>query len=466
MRKNKTFIPSNSLKSTGLERFAFAFGQVAINIVWLLPGTFLTMYYTDSVGLSTAFMGTMMLICRIFDGFTDIAFGAILDKTKTRWGKARPWILWLGIPTVLSVVALFLVPTSWGEGAKNAYVFITYFFMTSVTYTGINIAGNAILPRFSLTANDRAVTSVIGTLCSLVLIVAMNMIVPGFVENHGGFASQSAWLQIVLIVSVIASVGFILMFLLIKEKVPLDVTASTEGPAADTKKGNIKDVITNKYFLVSLGIFLCANIITGTQAIQLYYARDVFGDANLFGIMSLIGMAPMLVFMPFVPALFKKFGKRNTMMAGYIVSIIALVAMLLNPRNVVWYFVFAFIRGIGTTPATTAVGTLAGDVVDFTHWKNGVRSEGIAVSVQSIGAKLGTGIGSAVLGWMLSWGGYNAALTAQSGKTQTAIIIVTIGLPLLVTLLNIVLLLLWDIEKYKPEVEAFIAKNVAKENEL
>jgi GPH family glycoside/pentoside/hexuronide:cation symporter len=448
---------ANDLKSTKHEKVFFSFGQIAINIVWMLPGSFLTLYYTDSVGLSAAFLGTMMLICRIFDGLSDVLFGMILDKTRTRWGKARPWILFLAVPTVLSLIALFAVPTAFGENAKNVYVFITYFLMTVVTYTGINIAGNAILPRFSLTSQDRSVAIVIGTILSLVTILSMNMVIPIVIESSGGYGSQSAWMKVVLFVSAIALIGFAFLFFGVKERIPLDSLSEKSAVRKQSITEGLRTLLSNRYFYLSLAIFLANNILTGTQGIGIYYARDVFGNASLFGIMSMIGMFPMILFMPFVPMLFKKFGKRNTISAGTLLSIIAAIMMLLNPKNAVWYFIFAFIRGIGSTPMTTAVGTLAGDVVDYNQWKTGLRTEGIAVSVQSIGAKLGTGLGSALLGWILAWGGYNSALETQSASTTNAMIAIGLATPLFVYISLFIILCFWNIEKYQADIMAFIA---------
>jgi GPH family glycoside/pentoside/hexuronide:cation symporter len=449
---------TQNIKSTKSEKICFGLGQVAVNIVWMLPGSFLTLFYTDNVGLSAAFLGTMMLSCRIFDGFSDVLFGAILDKTKTRWGKARPWILFMAVPTVLSLIALFTVPMASRENIKNIYVFITYFVMTVITYTIINIAANAMLPRFSLTSQDRSVVIVIGTILALITILSMNMFIPGFIEANGGYGNRNAWMKVVLFVSTIALIGFTFMFFGVKERLPIDTVNEKGAIEKKSTKESLKILLSNRYFILSLVIFLINNILTGTQGIGIYYARDVFGNANTFGLMSMIGMIPMILFMPIVPMLFIKYGKRNTISAGALLAVIANVLILFNPKNIVWYLIFAFIRGIGSTPMTTAVGTLAGDVVDFNHWKNGLRTEGIAVSVQSVGAKVGTGLGSALLGWILAWGGYNSTLVTQATSTINSMIIIGVIIPLVVYIFQFVILCFWDIERYQADIMVFIAK--------
>ena len=158
MSKNKVKDP---LTSTTLEIILYGLGDVGVNIIWALPSSFLMLYYTDSVGISAAYIGTMMLICRLFDGVSDILMGVIIDKTHTKWGKARPWLLFMGLPLIVSVFLTFHVPGSWSENAQKVYSFVTYFVMSVICYTAVNLAYHSMLPRFSLTSQDRSVTSVI-----------------------------------------------------------------------------------------------------------------------------------------------------------------------------------------------------------------------------------------------------------------------------------------------------------------
>lgn len=126
-------------------------GDVGVNLVWTLPSSFLMLYYTDSVGISAAYIGTIMLICRLFDGFSDVLMGVVIDKTHTRWGKARPWLMLMTLPMLLSIYFTFKVPT--GEvGMQKAYTFISYFIMSVICYTAVNLSYHSMLPRFSLTS--------------------------------------------------------------------------------------------------------------------------------------------------------------------------------------------------------------------------------------------------------------------------------------------------------------------------
>ena len=128
------------------EKLAFAVGDGGCNFVWTTIGSFLTLYYTDSVGISAAVIGTIMLLTRLLDGITDLGMGAVIDRTRTRWGKARPWVLWSAVPMGLGLVLLFNVPGSLSGSGKIAYAAVTYTLMAAVIYTACNLSYNTLCP--------------------------------------------------------------------------------------------------------------------------------------------------------------------------------------------------------------------------------------------------------------------------------------------------------------------------------
>ena len=142
-RKNDLIGKSTSFS----EKVLYGLGDVGVNLIWILPSSFLTMYYTDSALLGASFVGTMMLICRLFDGISDIFMGMIIDKTKTKFGKARPGLVFMGAPLILSVVLAFYVPAGISGGAKQVYSFVTYFIMSVICYTAVNLAYHSMLPN-------------------------------------------------------------------------------------------------------------------------------------------------------------------------------------------------------------------------------------------------------------------------------------------------------------------------------
>lgn len=447
----------NPLNSTPWEKFCYGMGDVGVNLVWTLPSSFLMLYYTDSVGISAAYIGTMMLICRLFDGFSDVLMGVIIDKTHTRWGKARPWLILMTIPMQLSIYFTFKVPAA-GVGMQKVYIFLSYFIMSVICYTAVNLSYHSMLPRFSLTSQDRASVSALRSIFALIVSVVVATITPMLLAGFGGSTSQAAWSKLNLIYCVVAFVAIMITFSQVKEKKLLDENEQSKQaePAVPLKEA-VKILLSTRYFYISVFLFLSFYISNGTSGIMIYYARDVLGNENLMGLLSMSGMVPLLLAMPFVPALFKKFGKQKPMFVGMIISALCAFLMLLNPKNLMFYVGLSIVKSLASAPVMSAMYTFAGDIVDFNQWKHGIRTEGIATSVNSIGMKLGTGLGSALLGWMLAWGKYDAALAEQPSSAITAMIIVAIVIPALVSLASAVLLYFWDMEKYQPEIIAYLS---------
>lgn len=445
------------LQTTWKERICYGIGDMGVNLVWILPSSFLMLYYTDGAGMSAAFIGTMMLICRLFDGVSDIIMGIIIDKTHTKLGKARPWLLFMSLPLMISVFLAFSVPGSLSATGKNIYSFITYFLMSVVCYTAVNLSYHAMLPRFSLTSQDRSVVSVIRSVFSLVVTILVSTITTILLSSFGGETSQKAWTTIVIIYAVIAELAIILTCCAIKEKTDI-LEMQTKTQAKTSLGESVKYLLSSRYFYISVYIFFAFYIANGTSGIMVYYARDVLGNADLMGLLSLSSILPIMIASPFCPSLFKRFGKRNTMLIGMIVSALASALILVDPRNLILYLILSVIKSCGSAPLMSAMYTMAGDIVDYTQWKHGVRTEGIATSVNSIGMKLGTGLGSAILGWMLAWGKYDRTLTIQPDSAIAAMIFVSVVLPIFIYGTAAIVLMFWNLEKYQEEITDYLIK--------
>lgn len=451
------------LKSTKREKLFYAIGNIG-NCSWLLTSSFLSMYYTDSVYLSAAFMGTMMLICRIFDGVSDLIMGTIVDKTRTRFGKARPWLLFLMLPLNICVFLMFRVPGGFSEQGKNIYALVTYFLVTVVLYTGINIAYQSLLPRFSLSVQDRNITNVIRTAVDIIATIIFSMVVPIIIEKNGGYSSQVGWSKVALIFCTVSVISYFICFLGIKEKIPLDEgTSSTDN--GKIKEG-LKILLTSRYFYISAFTATTFAIVGGTTGVNIYFARYILGNDSLYSLMSVISFGPMMLALPFIPTLFKKFGKRKTMVVGLIIAVIGGSLNFIDPYSAPLYFATAFVRSFAGAPLTASILTLPGDVVDYNHWKHGIRIEGLTTSANSIGTKVGTGLGAGILGWLLAYSGYDASLAAQPGAALNAIIFCAIGMPVIVMAIACVLVMFWNMEKYQDEITAFMTEQQSHSQEI
>ncbi|MDR0877127.1 MAG: MFS transporter [Treponema sp.] len=446
---------SNPGVSTKAEKLFYGLGGAGGNFAWIFTSSFLTLYYTDSVGISAAFVGTMMLVSRLLDGVSDIIMGIVIEKTNTRWGKARPWILFGSIPFAISLILVFTVPVGLSVIGKNAYVFISYVLFTVILYTIVILAYHAMVPRFSLDQQDRAVISSVRSMMNLgSRLIIVNLTAP-MLMKFGGMKSQHSWTIVASVYAILTLAGLLVTFFGVKEKMSLSREPDNEAPKKIPVRTAIKPLFHNKYFFISALMILVFYISNGSGGGSIYYCRDVLGNANYYGIMATATMIPMLIGTPLAPLFFKKFGKNRTLKVGFTISIVTGIIQLLNAYNFPAALICSAIRNMALIPFNVAIFTFAGDIVDYSEWKTGLRTEGFVSSANSFGTKVGTGLGSALLGWLLAFGKYDAALSAQPQSAINSMIAITIGIPLTVAIVCFALLMFWDIDKYRPEIVQF-----------
>jgi GPH family glycoside/pentoside/hexuronide:cation symporter len=357
--------------STFGTKLCYAAGDVGYNFVWTFVSGFLMLYYTDSVGVSAAFVGTMMLISRVLDGASDIGMGIVIEKTSTRWGKARPWIMFFSVPFAVSLLLLFRVPSAFGDVGKQIYIYATYIFLAVICYTAVNLSYNAMLPRFSLTPHDRDIVSAIKGLAVIVAALAISLGTPALLDAFGSLQSQSAWGAVSAIYAVVGFVMLMIVFFGVKEKIPPAVNSKGSAVKVPIKKA-LGILLRNKYFYIATLLFVLFYAINGIGGVTIYYARDVMGDSNLFGVLSAVAIFPMLVGIPIIPALYRKFGKRNVMLVGALVSAIGCAFQLISPASLPLYLAFAVVRGFGSIMFSLSIFTLASDIVELYRFSSNV----------------------------------------------------------------------------------------------
>ena len=442
---DKTTTPGASSIGT---KICYAAGDIGCNFAWTFISGFLLLYYTDSVGMSAAVIGTMMLIARIMDGASDILMGIVIEKTNTRWGKARPWLLFFCVPFAVNLFLLFHVPTGINETGKLVYIYVTYIFLTVICYTAINLSYNAMLPRFSLTPHDRNIVSAFRGIAVMIAALLISVVTPILLVYFGGYQNQISWDTISAIYACIALIMLAITFIGVKEKIAVNL--SGDGKQAKISiKNALSILLRNKYFYLAIFLFVAFYSITGMGGVMIYFARDVLGDINLFGFLSGINLVPMLICIPFLPMMYDKFGKRNVMMTGAWISAAGCALQLINPANVTLYVIFTVVRGFGFIMFSMPIFTLASDIVEFIDSRHGMRTEGLVTSANSFGLKVGTGLGSAMVGWILAFGKYDPEAVVQPPSAHNAMIVLQIVIPMILSTILAVLMIFWDIEKYQ-----------------
>lgn len=439
-------------KVSFLEKLAYGVGDGGCNFVWTTVGSFLTLYYTDSVGISAAVVGTIMLLTRLLDGVSDLGMGVLIDRTRTRWGKARPWILWTALPMAIGLYLLFNVPTTLSYQGKIIYAFITYVIMAAFIYTACNLAYNTLLSLVTPEPKDRISMSSIRFFCTMGVVLIISYNAMKLVERFG-------WSGMSIIFGIIAALLLLITFFFTKERYE-PIENKQREPQSVSK--SFKVLFKNKYFVFVTVIFVINyTALTVLNGVRIFFVRDVLGNAGLFGVLTLSLILPRMIGNLFMPNISKIFGKWKCLMVGYVLQIIGMLIIGFMPTTLSGVIWGSIIAGIGGVPHTSGLFALVADVVDYGEWKTGERIDGLTYSATSFGMKVGTGLGSALVGWVLAWGGYNATLGQQGAETLFAITSLYSYIPLSLFVVGIIVMFFTNIDKIYPVIAKDLEKRRA-----
>ncbi|BDB01119.1 MFS transporter [Clostridium botulinum] len=429
------------------EKLGYGLGDFACNLVWNSLSMFILYFYTDVMGMKAAIISTLMLVVRIIAGFMDIASGIVVDKTKTKYGKARPWILWMAIPFGISTILLFSIPNI-GESGKLVYVVITYVLL-NVIYTAINIPYGVLNSLMTQDQNERSEINIYRMFCSTAGSLCVSVLVLPLVSLFGG--EQGAWIITFAIFGIVATFMFFITFKTTKER----VTAVNEEKSQNISfKDGMKALIQNKYWIIIVlllvVLFMNMGIMGGSM---IYYAQYILNDKKLVGGLSIAQNIPTLIVMLTIAMpLIKKYGKRNTAISGSIIFILGSLFALIDLTSVKLIYISIIVKGTGNALISATVFALLADTIEYGEWKTNVRTEGLVYSAGSFGLKIGIGLGTAIVGWLLAFSNYNGSSKIQTNTAINAINILFIWLPMILSGVQIILLKFYKLDKIYPNI--------------
>ncbi len=442
MEKNNTGGAKISLR----EKLAYGMGDAACNIVYGLTGI-LTFFYTDYVGVPIGIIGLIMLISRVFDGGSDVIMGLITDRTHSKYGKARPWILRMCVPYAISGVLLFTIPAGATEMVKAVYIFITYNLVQTVCYTAINLPYSSLAALMTRDQYERgtinAIRMGISPFGRILTTAATLPLVKLFGDN------QQAWVYAASIYGVIALILLLICFFNVKERVHFEAQEKEKLPIWQS----IKALFHNKYWGISLllwGMLSVYLTLSGTSLT--YYSKYILNNDLFTSPLYVAEQIPMIAVIFLIPALLKKMGKRNLALIGSLICVAAQVLLMVDSKSFYIAMAAAILRGIGQAPLMGVIFSFIADSVEYGQWKTHLRLEGLIYSAASVGSKLGAGLTSAALSAILEHAGYDGTLAAQSASAIGAIHSIYVTGPLLVWGVTAVLLLFYRLDKIYPSM--------------
>ena len=428
-------------------------GQLPLNIMGGLVGQ-LTYFYTEKVGLAAGMVATMLLIAKIFDAFSDLIMGKIMDAGKSPKGKCRPWFIRMAIPAAVMIVLLFTVPKNAGSGIQSAYVLITNILITAVVYTAVAIPYGALMAMRTESSDERgkmgifraAFGYIAGMVIAILLIPITNML--------GG--TQSAWIKVSVIFALISLLSLLVLYKVTKENA--HIVEKSEDEDVTFGEG-IKMLFKNKYWVIMLVLQFMMNISYGLSSSGgTYYAKYILGNDNIVALLGAVGLIPTFLGFILTGPLASKLGMTKTCMVSCAMGAAACLVRVFTPYSLMTCIVGGAVTTFANIPLMCLFGAMVNNCVEYNDYKFGKRIVGMTNSANSFGSKIGSGIGASLIGWLLAAAGYNAALEVQPASVDTAIFAFGIYIPLALFVIMFILLLKNDLEKRYPEIVAELQK--------
>lgn len=431
-----------------LEKIAYGSGDLASNLIMVLTTTYATFFYTDTLGLNPAVIGSILLFSKFLDGFSDILMGFVMDKVRSKHGKARAWLLWLAIPIGVATVMMFAVPNL-GTAGKYIYVAITYNLVSTFLYTMINIPYGALNSLITRDQDQRMIINIFRMFMAQVGQLVISGITLPFVNAIGGSQHQKSWIIVSVIYGVIAAITFIFCFSNTKERVVL--SAKSEEKISFMK--SLKVISKNNYWLLLVAAWVFLSLyINITLMTASYYAKYVLNNENIAGLLLSSTMFSGLVVMVILPFFIRRFGKRNVALFGCLISLAAQIAVLLNPTNLTWLIACSIIKGGAASTMMGTIFAMVADTIEYGHWKTGVRVEGVLYSTTTFGAKIGAGLAPAIALGILGASGYDGLAAVQSAQAVKAIEGLYLYLPIPMLVITPVIYAFYKLDKIYPKV--------------
>ena len=448
-------------------------GALLLNAVL---ATYLNVYYTDVLNLTTlwggAFLAIFPIAAKVLDAVTNVVMGYVIDRTKSKQGKARPWLFLSAFLVPITGILLFIVPES-NDTVKAIWVMISYNLFYSFAYTIYNMSHNLMVPLSTRDSKARGGLSVFNQITTIMMSgILVALVFPMVIMPIIG-VDKGSWITLMCILSIIALPLTLLEYFFTRERVTEEVGDTEEKLSLLSQ---MKIIFTDKYMILIYLYFLIYTIGSSMKNLGLvYFCNYVLGtynDGTTQMLVSVIGGIPMGIGIFAVWPIAKRIGKRNITMYGFILYSIGSIICWINPTNMVVVLVGQFIKNIGGLPCAYVFMALFADCLDHLEWKSGVRVDGAAMSVYNIIAVSIVGVATGIFNVFLSSTGYiaptidefgNTVAATQPDSVLSAITFAFVGLEAITGIIMAIILFFVNVEKnIDKEQEEIKARNEAK----
>lgn len=439
------------------EEFAFGMGDFWTSIGNIAMATYLTMFYTDVIHLNPANVAFMLLLVRLAAAIWDVVVGVLIDRTRTRWGRARPWMLAGGVLYGPCFFLLFLDPCR-TSGGRLGYAWVS-FILVNLAYSTVNVAYASLTSLMTSDVGEktrlnifRMTTANIGAM--LVYLLAMPLI-----ARLGG--GTTGWGVFFGCIAFMIPFGYWYTFRMTREQ---DLGGGREDRV--TLGDQFAVLSKNRYWWITLGLNFLLWIYNGiANGMAAYLAKYVLGNPGLTSALGFATVLPMILGLPLSGAFIARFGKRTTSLAGLVLVVAGSLLICVDSSSLGIFFLSILLRMTGMVPLNASLNSMSADVVDYGQWRYGVRSDGMVFSSSSFSMKVAMGVSSAAIAWVLSASGYRAESSHQTAGALSAMVGTFVWVPLVMVLLIAILLARYDLDDKMPRIVAESSHFQTRENE-
>lgn len=446
-----------------LRRFlGYGAGDAANNLSFSLAASFLVLYYTDVAQISTATVGLIFLVMRFVDAFTDVIAGSLIDRSNSRWGKFRPFILFGSVPVVLMSILAFSIPQSmWGTTSAVVWACVTYFLMGSVAYSFVNIPYGSLAAAMTQNPNERSKLAIFRSIGSALMQVTLALAISPAIQSYKGDPQglQGALTKTIVIFGVLAIALYVFTFLTTKEVVyRAEPKVNWKDAFGTLFKNQALMMLSVTSVVYLIGLFAQIGVVV-------YYARDVMGDARYVALFSSLSSGMIIVIGWAIPRLVRRIGKPRVFQLGSLIGVAGAVIVAFSPSTTPLFAALGFMLfGISSGLVNATMWNMEADTVEFGEWRTGKRTEGTTYGVFSFIRKLSQAMAGAAGIWIIGLLGYEGAQAVQTDQAQFGIRVAVGMLPAVMFLIAAVLMNFYPLndERHKQIVAELAARR--KEN--
>lgn len=416
-------------------KLGYGSGDLAGNMVYAFLSSFVMLYLTNTVGLNPGIIGTLIMVSKLFDGVSDIFFGTMIDKTKSKLGKARPWMLYAYIGCAVTLVANFAIPASLGRTAQYAWFFIAYTMLNAVFFTANNIAYASLVTFCTRNSKERVEMGSFRFIFAFSTSLIIQSVTVQFVRALGNGAS--AWKTVAIIYAVIGLIVNTISVFSIKELPEEELAKDKDQEEKYSLIEAAKLLVSNKYYLMICDTYVCQQIYTAMLNMGIYYMIYILKNEDLYSVFSWAINIPVIIAMCITPMLVERMkGLYRMNLAGYILGTAGRVGVIIAGYmgSVPLMIAFTAVAALGMAPWQGDMGAVVASCSEYTWLTKGKHIDGTMYSCTSFGTKIGGGIGVALCGWLLDISGFVKTSAVQPTSCINMLHVMYLWIPMLLSL--------------------------------